>query len=529
MNAKFYKKTEHIKLIFKQIGGLLIVLGYAMAIPMIVSLIYSEFYPAIGFLLTGLINIGLGYASYRGIRSKEEISMHHALVIAALGWFAVVVMGAVPYTLIAYITPTEVAMNWIPQGADFGSSLWYFKNPLHAIFDSMSGFTTTGLSMAVHEPTIGKGLLFYRHYTQLLGGAGFVVLTLAVLKQSNGKVAYLLYGSESTGERLQTTILDTARSIWKVYIGVTAFSFVFLVVGTLIILPDYSFAENIFDSVNHAMAGQSTGGFSTLDDSIAGYHSKAMEALYLVPMILGALSLTFYFRVIHERNIRYFWKDIQTRSILILSVLGSIMLSLMLMATGYISEPFRVGTFQFVSALSTTGWQTTDLHPWDSGSILFISLIGMVIGGAYGSTVGGIKMIRILLIFKGLFWQINNIFSSDRSIKVVNFNGKRLLPEEMNKDLALVGTFVFIYLVFLMTGTMISYYTMGDGFELKHALFESASAQGTVGLSCGITHPDMSPGLEITYILQMWIGRLEIIPVLVLFRSVFAGTKPKIV
>lgn len=529
MNADLYRKTTHIKLIFKQIGGLLIVLGYAMIIPMLVALIYAEFYSALGFLLSGMISLGLGYTSYKGIRSIEDISSHHALVIAALGWFAVVVMGAVPYTLIAFITPEEAAMRFIPDGADFGSSLWYFKNPLHAIFESMSGFTTTGLSMAVHEPTIGKGLLFYRHFTQFLGGAGFVVLTLALLKQSSGKIAYLLYGSESTGERLQSTILETARSIWKVYIGVTAFSFVFLVVGTLIILPDYSFAENIFDSINHAMAGQSTGGFSTLDDSISGYHSAAMEALYLVPMILGALSLTFYFRVIQERKISYFWKDIQTRSILILTIVGSMVLSLMLMATGYISEPFRVGTFQFVSALTTTGWQTTDVHQWDSGSILFISLIAMVIGGAYGSTVGGIKMIRVLLIFKGLFWQINNIFSSERSIKVVKFNGKRLLPEEMNKDIALVATFVFIYLIFLMTGTLISYYTMGEGFELKHALFESASAQGTVGLSCGITHPDMSIGLEITYILQMWVGRLEIIPVLVLFRSVFAGTKPKIV
>jgi trk system potassium uptake protein TrkH len=528
MRSLQLNKMDTFKMLFRQIGGLQIVLGITMVVPLIVSLIYGEFYSALGFLASFLICFLLGVSLYKGLRSSSEPLNRHALLIAALGWFSIAVTGALPFVIIAYITPPDTAQQFVPAGADYVSSLVYFKNPLHAVFESMSGFTTTGLSMAVHEPSIGKGLLFYRSFTQLLGGAGFIVLTLAVLGQPSGRTALLLYGSESTGERLRPTIIDTARSIWKIYIGITLLSFIYLAIGTYIILPDYSLKENIFDSINHAMCGQSTGGFSTLDDSIAGYRSKAMEMLYLLPMILGALSLPFYFKLINERKINLFWKNLQTRSIILLCIIGSIILSMMLIQSGVISEPFRTGIFQFVSALTTTGWQTSDVRIWDSASVVFIVMAAMIVGGAAGATVGGIKIIRFLLIIKGLFWHINTFFSSKSSVNVVKFNNKRMLPDEMNKELAGVATFGFIYLVFVMVGTMVTYYTMDPGFTLKDALFESASAQGTVGLSCGITTPEMSTGLEITYILQMWAGRLEIFPILVLFRTLFLGTNPKI-
>ena len=529
MNLIQNTKFGTFKMIFRQIGGLLIILGYTMVVPLLVSLIYSEFYSAAGFLFSGLICYLMGFLLYKKIRIASEPLNRHALIIAAMGWLSIAFMGALPFIIIAYITPADVAQQFVPSFADYQSSIFHFKNPLHALFESMSGYTTTGLSMAVHVPTIGKGLIFYRSFTQLLGGAGFIVLTLAILGQSSGKIAYMLYGAESTGERLRPTIIQTTRSIWKIYIGITLFSFTYLVIGTYLILPEYNITENIFDAINHAMTGQSTGGFSTLESSIASYNSKAMDMLYLLPMILGALSLPFYFKVLHEKQISQFWKNLQTRSIILLSVFGSIILSFMLLKSDIISEPFRKGIFQFISALTTTGWQTSDIHTWDSSSVLFIVVAGMIVGGAAGATVGGIKIIRVLLLFKGLFWHINGYFYSDNSIKVVKFNEKRLLPDEMNRELAKAATFVFIYLIILIVGTFITYYNMIPQFTLKDALFESASAQGTVGLSCGITNPTMSPVLEITYIIQMWAGRLEIIPILILFRTIFFGTKPTVV
>jgi trk system potassium uptake protein TrkH len=524
-----HNRYDTFKMLLKQIGSLQILLGLTIVLPLIVSIIYREYYSALGFLISSLICIVTGYSLHKGFQTSFEPLHRHALIIASLGWLSIAIMGGLPFLITAYITPPEVAEQYCQSGTEYLSSLYFFKNPLHAVFESMSGFTTTGLSMAVHEPSIGKGLLFYRSFTQLLGGAGFIILSLAVLGQSNGKVAMLLYGTESTGERLKPSVIETARSIWKIYLGITLFSFVYLVIGTYIILPGYKFSENIFDSINHAMAGQSTGGFSTLDDSIAGYHSLKMDMLYLLPMILGSLSLPFYFKVIYNKDIKQFWKNLQTRSILILCILGSIVLSLMLIRSGVISEPFRIGIFQFVSALTTTGWQTSDVHIWDGPSIIFIVMSAMVVGGAAGATVGGIKIIRMLLIFKGIFWNVTSYFSSVNSINVVRFNEKRLLPDEMNKELASAATYAFIYMLFVLVSALITYYFMGGNFTITDALFESASAQGTVGLSCGITTPEMSPVLEITYIIQMWTGRLEIIPVLVLFRTILFGTKPKIV
>ena len=524
-----HRRYDTFKMLLRQIGSLQILLGLTLVIPLTVSLIYGEFYSALGFVISSLICVGIGLSLYKGFQTSFEPLHRHALIIAAVGWLSIAIMGGLPFILTAYITPAEIAQRFCPPGTEYSSSLLYFRNPLHAVFDSMSGFTTTGLSMAVHEPSIGKGLLFYRCFTQLLGGAGFIILSLAVIGHSNGKTAYLLYGTESTGERLNPSIIETARSIWKVYIGVTIFSFIYLVIGTYVLLPSYSLADNIFDSVNHAMAAQSTGGFSNLDDSIAGYHSLKMEILYLFPMILGSFSLPFYFKVIYDKQVNQFWKNLQTRSIIILSIAGSVILSLMLMKYGKISEPFRIGTFQFISALTTTGWQTSDVHTWDSPSVVFIVMAGMVVGGAAGATVGGIKIIRVLMIFKGLFWHVGTFFSSDNSIKVVRFNEKRLLPEEMHKELASAATFAFIYLLFVLISTFITYYLMGSGYTIKDALFESASAQGTVGLSCGITNPGMSPLLEIVYIIQMWAGRLEIMPVLVLLRTIILGTKPAVV
>lgn len=529
MNIIKHNSFDTFKMLFKQIGGLLVVLGGAMVVPLIISAVYAEFYSVLGFLLSLTICVTIGLSLYKGIGTTLEPLNRHALIIAALGWLFLAIMGALPFLIIAHITPDHIANLFVPSGEGYSSSLVYFKNPLHAVFESMSAFTTTGLSMAVHEPSIGKGLLFYRSFAQWLGGAGIIVLAIAVLSQNSGRTALFLYGSESSGERLKPTVIETARSIWKIYLGITLFSLVYLVAGTLIFLPDYPISNVIFDSVNHAMAAQSTGGFSSLDNSIATYGSAKMEMLHILPMILGALSLPFFFRLFREKDIRLFWRDLQTRAVILFSIVGGVLLSFMLMESQIISEPFRVGLFQFVSALSTTGWQTADVHVWDSASIFFIVIAGMVVGGAAGATVGGIKMIRVLLFFKGILWKINGFFKSEHSIHVVEFNGKRLLPSEMYKDLGSAAIFSFVYLLFVFVSTLVTFYFMGDGYSISDALFESASAQGTVGLSCGITNPDMSPVLEVLYIVQMWCGRLEIIPVLVLFRTIIMGTRPVVV
>jgi trk system potassium uptake protein TrkH len=415
--------------------------------------------------------------------------------------------------------------GFVPHGFDYQSSLLNFKNPLHCLFESTSAFTTTGLTMSYHEPSIGKAVMFYRCFSQWIGGAGFIVMALAIFRQIPGQSAVLLYGSEASGTKLKTNVIQTARSIWKIYVSLTLAMVIYLLVGTYFILPDYPISENLFDAINHAMAGQSTGGFSTLDDSIAGYGSEKMEILLMLPMLIGGLSIPFLYRFTVLGNFKALWKDVQTRAFIIASVLGGAFLSVLLMNSEGVSDPIREGAFQFISGLSTTGWQTSNIGQWNDLAILFIVAGAMIIGGSAGGTVGGIKIIRALLLQKGLRWHISKIFLSKNTVKKVKFNNRYLLADEMNSELAKAGIFTLIYLLFVFFSTCITVYYMGADYTLADAIFESASAQGTVGLSTGITDPSMSPVLETVYIIQMWAGRIEIIPILVLVRVLFYGTQ----
>ncbi len=516
--------------VLKQVGSLLILEGLIILVPSFVSLFYSEIYSSLGFFLAALFSFGSGVFLYRYFRDADDVQYNNALVTAAIGWLAITLMGGLPFFIIARTTPEGALKDLIPPGASYGeSSLIYFKNFLHCFFESMSAFTTTGLTMAVHEPSVGKGVLFYRSWAQWFGGAGFIVMVLAVFRYSTGQEAIALFSSESSSEKLQPRIISTARAIWKTYLFVTLFSIAYLIVGTYLILPDYPLSANIFDSVNHAMTGQSTGGFSTLDDSISGYHSPGMEILYLFPMILGSFSIPFYYKVIYERKFNQFWRDIQTRALLFAFLIGSIILSLLLLYANNIPDPFRTGIFQFVSAISTTGWQTSDITLWNWLPVVFVVAGAMFIGGASGATVGGIKMIRALTLKRGLQWQVNSVFFSKNTIKYIKFNGRSMLPDEMNKEFTKAAALAILFFLFTLGGALITaFYTQGD-YSFAEALFESSSAQSTVGLSAGITSPSMSPVLECVYIFQMWSGRLEIIPVLALIRAIFWGTQSRII
>ncbi|MCL6219945.1 TrkH family potassium uptake protein [Zunongwangia pacifica] len=513
------------KTILKQVVSLQLILGGVILIPGIVAVIYNEWYALIGFLISSMIVSGIAYLIFRNLKNTEDPQYQQSLLIAALGWLMIIIMGSIPYFIIAQITPLEVMQSFVPKGMDYQSSLLNFRNPLHCLFESTSAFTTTGLTMSYHEPSIGKSLMFYRCFSQWVGGAGFIVMALAIFKHIPGQSAILLYGSEASGTKLKTNVIQTAQSIWKIYLFLTLTMVAYLFIGTYFILPDYPIAENIFDAINHAMAGQSTGGFSTLDDSIAGYKSEKMEILFLLPMLIGGLSIPFLYRFTVLQNFKELWCDIQSRAFIIASILGGIFLSLLLMTSDGVSDPIREGAFQFISGLSTTGWQTSNIGQWSDLPVLFIVSGAMIIGGCAGGTVGGVKIIRALLLQKGLRWHINKIFASKNTVKKVKFNNRYLLPEEMNAQLAKAGIFTLIYILFVFFSTCITVYFMGEDYSLVDAIFESASAQGTVGLSTGISDPSMSPILETVYIIQMWAGRIEIIPILVLVRVLMYGTK----
>jgi trk system potassium uptake protein TrkH len=511
--------------VFKQIGGLLALLSGVMVLPLLVALGYGEFYTALGLVCSSILTLLVGLLLFKGIKNAPELTNKHALITAASGWLSLAILGSLPFYLTAIITPVEVAEEFVPQGASYTSSLYNFTNPLHAFFESMSAYTTTGLTMAVHEPSIGKGLLFYRSLAQWIGGVGFIVLSLAILRQSPSQRAMQFSGSDYSGEKLKPNIIGTARAIWQIYVGLTLIAAVYLWIAGIWFKPDYPIGKMAFNAINHAMTGLATGGFSTLDDSIAGYQSSAMIYVHMLPMVMGALALPFYYKLINYKQLKVFWQNIQARALFTGIAFGGALLSLLLMNGAAIDEPFQNGFFQYISGLTGTGWQTSNIKAWGEDPVIFFVCAALIIGGAAGSTTGGIKIIRALIIAKGIWWQINKYFMLRGVIQTVRFNGVSYQERYMHKWVSEVGIFSFVYLIMILIGTLVTLFFCDNSFSMADAFFESASALGTVGLSTGLTGPDMATQIEWCYMIQMWAGRLEIFPVLALFRSMFLGTR----
>jgi trk system potassium uptake protein TrkH len=213
------------------------------------------------------------------------------------------------------------------------------------------------------------------------------------------------------------------------------------------------------------------------------------------------------------------WRDAQFRSMLVLFAVLTPLLALVLVGAPGVGDPFRVALFQVVSAVSTTGWQTSSIGDWPETAVLLIVWGAMLVGGAAGATVGGIKIIRAYLLTRAVGWRIRRAFLPIQGVVSLRIGDRTLSTDEMQREVADAAVFAFLYLVVLLVGTAVTAQLMGPGFTLADAIFEAASAQGTVGLSSGITDPSMPVGIEVAYILQMWIGRLEIFPVIVLLSA----------
>ena len=196
----------------RDVGALLLLLGALLWAPLLVSLLYGETYSALAFFVGSGVSAALGGLGYWLFQEAPEPTQWQGMLVAAVGWLSVAVVGAVPLVVAAYVTPPEVAQSFVPAGASYTSSLYNFTNPLHAFFESMSAFTTTGLTMSAREPSVGHGVLFYRSLAQWIGGAGMIVLALAILRTPSGTAGFALYRAEGRSTKPSRSTLPSGRS-----------------------------------------------------------------------------------------------------------------------------------------------------------------------------------------------------------------------------------------------------------------------------------------------------------------------------
>ena len=561
--VKSDRLASNMGVIARDIGSLLLMESGLMTVTVVVALAFGELYAALGFLVAGGMTALVGGVANRRFTDASEPKMKHGMVIAAGGWLMVAVFGALPLFLTAWITPPAAMDAFVPTATDTGSwdpisvggtttlsSLAYFRDPLHAFFESMSGWTGSGLTMAIHEPSLPRAVQWWRSFIQWVGGVGVIVLTVSILSRP-GSGSYALYQSEAREQKIHPSVVSTVRTVWRLVVGYTLLAFLLLFVAISVSGSTYSESltpgEIAWQALNHAMTGLTTGGFSVTDNSIATYGSPLVEATLLPIMILGAIAFPIHYIVLKDWNVHELVADLQTRWLFALLGIGVIVLSIQNLVSiqttpgaftpssfipypvpfldGIQLDAVRDSTFQWVSALTCTGFQSAPIGRWIAGAKVMV-VGAMVLGGAAGSTVGGIKIIRGYTVGRGIAWQFSRVFLPKNAVVTARLGDRTLDRETMEREFGEAAIVTLLWLLALVIGSLVLVNVAGPEFGYADALFEVASAQGNVGLSSGITGPSMSPLAEGMFVINMWIGRLEIIPVLVFVRAGIWGLNP---
>ncbi|CQH64520.1 Trk-type transport system (probable substrate potassium) (plasmid) [Halobacterium hubeiense] len=500
----------------RDVGRIVQAVSLMMVASILVAAVNREFYTIPAFLASAVITGGIGTGLARRYRDAAPPEKRDAMVTAASSWALVGILGGLPFLFIAWtiqVDPFPVWANTPPMD----STTAIFLHPLDAVFESMSGFTGTGLTMAAVEEKLPRSLHWWRSLIEWIGGVGVIVLTVAILRRNGGGGSYTLYESEARSEKIHPSIVTTVQEIWKIFVGLTVGSILlFLLAG----MP-------LWDAINHGMTGIATGGFSVHAESIGYYDSPLIEYATVPIMVAGSIAFPIHY-LLFKGELRNFYADLQTRWVFLWFAGGSLALTGILYANGQyatLEETFRVSLFQFVSATSNTGFGSAAVgggteQVWSAGATL-LTCLGMLTGGAAGSTTSGLKLIRVATLIKGTVWQIQEVFRPDTAIRYLRI-GERKLGEQHAEREYTEATVVFVlWITFLAIGVAVLLRVLSPAYPLEYVIFDVMSAQSNVGLDSGITGPGMPDTAKAMLIINMWVGRLEIIPVAVLLGTIF--------
>jgi trk system potassium uptake protein TrkH len=302
------------------------------------------------------------------------------------------------------------------------------------------------------------------------------------------------------------SVVATGFEMWKIYLVLTAASIGLVLVSGV----------PLWDAVNIALVGISTGGFSVHAEGIPFYNNPLLEVLIVPVMIAGALPFKLYYLLYRKKGVRFF-EDQQARLLLMLVALGIVVITwdLITLSATDVPTAIRQALFMSTAAITSTGFQVAAPNEWASVTVLFLSML-MVIGGASGSTAGGIKLSRVVLAFQSLLWWFRRMLVSGKVLVPFKYDG-RVIPKNV-ADLEVSRNMLIIMLYFLIifVATILAMHLQPTSFDSSNVIFEVVSAMSNNGISTGFVSPDMTEPAKVLFILTMWIGRLEIIPVIML-------------
>lgn len=452
--------------------------GAILIIPLIVIPFFTEDIKyAWMFLLPGALSIILGLVLCH-IRIKTTTQQINSNRIVVFSWVYGFFLAAIPFYLYGNV------------------------NFVQAVFESVSGFTTTGLSVLDVSKT-PQIFLFYRSLLQFVGGLGFVVMMLIFVQ---GKHSINLYQAEGHPDRLAPNIGKTAKVIFVMYTF-----FLFLGVALYVIA-----GMNVFDSILHTMCALSTGGFSNRLDSIGYYKSFPIEVITIFLMLIGTTNFSLLL-LLFKGKIKNFISSSEIKFLLIICLIFIPAMTFFLCDSGIpILNSLRLSFFNAFSAISTTGYSTCLYNDWPDIAIVLMVLL-MLIGGGIGSTAGGIKLGRVCIIFKEFARNIKKKLLPNRTVLIAHYN-KGNENEILSTDkIQEAQTYAQAYLLLFILGSLALSYFAGCSFIA--ASFEFASSLGTVGLSIGITSATTPSICLIIEIIGMILGRLEIFVLFKIFTK----------
>jgi trk system potassium uptake protein TrkH len=482
------------------VGSLLRYLSLSALFPAAIALGYGE--PVWPYLAAGAIGVAAGLALELPTRGSDRVGVREGFLVVSLTWIVAAGFGSLPYLL---------------SGED------QLARPLDAYFEAMSGFTTTGASVLTDIEALSRSLAMWRQFTQWLGGMGIIVLALAILPRLRVGGRQLLE-QELPGpeiEPLAASIRDTARRLWLLYVALTG-----LLAATLAVFGWSGIDErmNVFDAVAHAFTTLPTGGFSTQARSIEPF-AAATQWVLIVFMVIGGANFALTYRALVRREPRALVRDEELRVYVGLLALGMLALAAELVAEGFFSglDAVRHAAFQAVSIMTTTGYASTDFNEWTAlGAVTIVGL--MFLGGSAGSTSGSVKVVRHILIGRMLRRELDQTVHPELVSPIVL---NRTVVDE--RTLRAVLAFVLLYVGLFAVGSLalvVEDARANTGATPFEAIAAAATTIGNVGPAFGFAGPmgsfdgftDLSKGIMIAL---MWLGRLEIIPVVVLMTRAY--------
>jgi len=463
------------------LGALLLFLAAALLVPVPCALIFADG-TATAFIYSAIICAGIGGGLFVKCRSERDLSIREGFAVVTFGWVAFALFGALPYVL----------SGGIPSCVD-------------AFFETMSGFTTTGSTILTDIEALAPSLLFWRSFTQWLGGMGIIVLSLAILPML-GVGGMQLFKAEvpgPTADRLTPRIQDTAKLLWGVYVLLSAIETGLLMTGGM----------SFFDAINHTFTTMATGGFSTRNASVAAFGSAYIDWVITLFMFLAGVNFTLHYLALQGR-LSDFWRNEEFRFYLWLTLGITAAMTLFNLSGPYagFGDSLRYSAFQVVSIMTTTGYGTADFELWPV-FCQYLLVVCMFIGGCAGSTGGGMKVARVLLFFKHAQVQLYRLIHP-RAVRLVKLGNRPVDKEVMQSILG----FFALYMGVLIMGSLVM---AALGMDLVSAGTAVITALGNVGPGLGSVGPvdnfaHIHPFGKTVLALCMLLGRLELFTVLVL-------------